>query len=340
MCKFEMAIHTASVPNKRTSPSNNDSRFPRKFATPSRYYSKVKEPTEIKETTVFFKINENVYQVDLGQIEHLEVELGDNEETSKPPSLLIQFTICAFRVFSMTGVAADQFSALNGAKTRLFSFLTSDYFSPFPANVRGLASPTGSSSAPSSSNEPGQKEISRQMIEEEEKSMDQSNEKATVGESSETCSDSKAQDCLDAYYEAREQLKSLERTLKLPVKAERVSSSAMRDHVSATLNAVSENVASSFCTRSTLGQGVQTQKQRINEYHVELDGILKSYWPNTRPRKRARLSDDSAGRSISSAGRQPQLPPADCIARTKEIMKKHREALRAKYSLSLLPGRG
>jgi hypothetical protein len=345
MCKFELAIHTATIATKKTTPTN-DARFPRKFMTPSgSYHSKAKDPSEVKESTVFFCIDGLVYQVDPGQIENVEVELDDNDaESGKPPCLLIQFTICTFRIFSIVGVSADQFSSLSGAKARFVNLLTADYVSPFPASTSILASPTGSNTH-SSSNEPGQKDLSHDIShrcersQEEKASEDQKIATEAAVDSSDT-SEVIMQRCQASHSQARADLPSLEQALAVSVGSERESSSSLRERIEGLLASVPDSVAASFCTHLQLVQAVQTQNKRIHEYHSELDGILQSFWPSMRTKKRARFGNSSGDRRLSAAERRPQRPADECIARTKELMKQHKEAIKAKYSLSLLPNRG
>jgi hypothetical protein len=341
MCPLELAFVMATIPKQTMTTPTTDGKktFQRSFLSP-----KVKEPTELKESTVLMYIDEKAYQVDLEQIENVEVELDNDDATSKPPCLLIQFSVGTFRIFSLQGDSADQFSALNAVKTRLIHLLTSsDIVSPFPsssATAASVASP-GGSSAFSSSNEPGQKEFSHPAPVPSER-----NERPEEGESSTTEEPSTEQQallvdrataseaavtehCQAAYAKARLDLESLTAILE----RREPSSRLLRDQVHELLTSVPDHLASSYCTTAQLVHAVQNSNKRIGDYHVEMDGILQRFWPN-HP-KRARLSERP-----SAADRRPQIPAEDCIARTQELLKKHREAVRAKYSLYLLPNRG
>jgi hypothetical protein len=135
---------------------------------------------QLRESTIVLKIDNLVCQMDLSHVENVDVQFDESdnapnmEEGSKddnairPPSLLIQFgNSCIFRIFSLRGVTTDNLSALKGVHNLLVQLLTAEDQVPseFPNQFifsAALASPAGSSTtAFSSSQEPGQRDFSR-----------------------------------------------------------------------------------------------------------------------------------------------------------------------------------
>jgi hypothetical protein len=320
MCKFEFAIHTAS--KKTPSPKSKER------TTPSRTPGTT---AETKEFIGFFLIDERAYQVDLGKVK--DVDLKMESDDTKPPSLVIQFSTCIFRIFSLIGIPADQFSVLNAAKTRILSLLI-DYISTFPVSHPDIISPRGSSAHNSS--EPGQKEIDISHETTNEHMMNEDTERDKLGESVEDCV-ALTQKCQVSYNQTREDLQTLRRLLEHSSAGskQKQSHKEFRDTVSGLLNSMAGNMASSFCTRSQLSDAAVIRNEQINSYQSELEDILKTVWPNTRPKKRARLGDIN--------GKTPSLPQpseSESMANIKNIMAKHRQLIRSKYALALLPTRG
>lgn len=335
MCKFEAAINI--ITNKMT-PNKND--LPR---TPLALKGKA-DSNESKTSIGFFYIEDRVYQVDLGGIIQVEVELSPDE--LKPPCLLIHFSTCILRIFSLFGMAAEQFAVLNGAKTRLISLISSEYISSFPSSHGDITSPFLGSSQKSSS-EPGQKQPEMMVRSEDGPDADSppSSEKQNSKDCLEKCTE--INKCQMSYQKSLEDLQSLNRLLETTRTPEqsslrkRNSPSVDRDTLSSLLNSMADNMSSSFCTQGQLSDSVQTHNQCIKTYHTELDQILSSVWTK-RPKKRARLSSGSTKQHDSSnAGNQPQQKPQDVlVAQIKDIMMKTKGAIKSKYALSILPRRG
>lgn len=335
MCSFELAIHTATVPNKKLSPTKNDTGLSRRFMTPS-----VKDKTETKELSLYCCVDGAVYQIDVEQIQNVKSELNHDGETSaKPPCLLIQFMACNFRIFTVSGLQSDQIAALNGVKTRLIDYLTSGNLTPFPVSSSVMTSPNGNNT-PLSSNEPAQKDTPPRSEQEEGSSSSEcTSEKESNGNSIDS-SEMILKQCQQAYSKAQVDLQTLEYALSLPSISKEEFKTLQKERVCTLLTSIPDGISESFCTHVQLTQAVQTQNRRINDHHLEMDGILKSFWPNLRSNKRSRNGDCRGERRLSAADRRPQLPSDECIAKTNEIMKQHKETLMAKYSLSLLPNRG
>ena len=316
MCKFEAAINI--IANKKTPTKEEMPRTPLAF--------KGKVDVESKESIGFFYVEDRAYQVDLGEVMQVDVELSPNE--TKPPCLLIHFSTCIFRIFSLLGMAADQFSVLNAAKTRLLALIASDYISTFPALNGDISSQSLGNTATSS--EQGQKaELSQEKASEE--GYDAS-EKPT-----ERCIQI-TNTCHRSYNKTREDAQSLNRLLEtIPESSRKKTSSVDRNTISNLLNSMAENMSSSFCTQEQLSDAVQTHNKWMKTYHTELDEILSSVW--RRPKKRARLSGGSKDIS-STLENQPQQPQEIIVAQINDIMAKHKEAIKGKYALSILPRRG
>ena len=286
MCKFEAAINI--ITNKMT-PTKND--LPR---TPLALKGKV-DSIESKASIGFFYIEDRVYQVDLGGIMQVEVELSPDE--LKPPCLLIHFSTCILRIFSLFGMAAEQFAVLNGAKTRLLALISSEYISSFPSSHGDITSPYLGSSQKSSS-EPAQKQPEIMSHHEtrlkggpdgESPSSEMQNSKDCLEKCIEVTNK-----CQVSYQKSREDLQSLNRLLETRIPEQssprkRRTPSVDRETLSSLLNSMADNMSSSFCTQGQLTDSVQTHNQWIKTYHTELDQIFSSIWTK-RPKKRARLS--------------------------------------------------
>jgi hypothetical protein len=338
MCSFELVLFVAKA--ERKSPLH-DGRFSRHPTTA--YQSRLKEAAEVQESALFFRIDRTVYQADLIQIENIEVEIDTNEDgVSKPPCLLIQFSTCTFRVFSMDGFAADQFSLLGGVKSRIVNVVTSDGICPFPTKFAPLASPNVSSGGHTSSNEPGQKQTTAGMGSLEEKSTDGKIEKQNSTDSDSVDEFvSKTNKSRTSLQQARERLETLQKVLALPVTSVAGSTADLQEQMSELLTSVPESVAASYCTRLQISRALHAHNSKIKKYHSELHDISKAFIPSARARKRSRHSNNIEENRVPPMTTTCKQPPAEvCISKTKELLRKHKEALRAKYALALLPSRG
>lgn len=182
---------SASFSNRFTSPTayqkllrqqqqhRHQHRSAAEFSSISLSHSRSNKP-QIQESTIFLKMDNLVCQMDLSHVENVDVQYDDESDvsameddndicstTTRPPSLLIQFgSSCLFRIFSLRGVNRDNLSTLKGVHNLLVQLLTADDQVPseFPHQYfsSALASPAGSSTtAFSSSHEPGQRDFSR-----------------------------------------------------------------------------------------------------------------------------------------------------------------------------------
>ena len=341
MCKVELAIYAATVHKNvlTTTPTKNEARFPSSSSSSSTFKhhaNNVNDPSsQVKETTFFLCIDGRVFQVDPGQIKDVSVQLDDdNAESGKPPCLLIQFnSFCTFRIFSLMGALADQFSIFNGVKTSFMNFLTSDgnHVSPFPVSYLTFAiSPMGSNTH-SSSNEPGQKDdLSRRFEGSEEDQFlsdpqkDGKSGSTTTPDKNETALETVTQKCQKSYSQAQAALRSLEYALTLPVESEKELQSSQRTCIDGLLTSVADNVASSFCEKAQLIEAVQVQNKRIQDCHSEMEDIFTAFWPSKRTKTRT----------------QPQTPTNEFITQANQLLEQHKEAVKSKYSLSILPNRG
>ena len=207
MCPIEVCVHSATLtlPSQETPAAYVDimsASFSNRFTSPTAYQKLLfrqqhrrqqsaaeslshnhRIKPQLRESTIFLKIDQLVYQMDLSHVENVDIQSGEsNDHTSiqedsksghsRPPSLLIQFgNACIFRIFSMKGVTANNLSALQGFHHLLVQLLTADdqvpseFPHPYFIGNAFLASPAGSSSnttvGMSSSQEPGQRDFSR-----------------------------------------------------------------------------------------------------------------------------------------------------------------------------------
>lgn len=322
MCKFEFTIHTAhkKIPSPKRNDTNTPSRTP--LATVG---------VETKESIGFFYIDERPYQVDLGNVREVDLKMESDE--TKPPSLVVQFPNCTFRIFSMIGIHSDQFSVLNAAKTRILDLMI-DHISPFPLSYHDIMSPIGS--VQNSSSEPGQKEIDISHETAKDRMIEDDTEPEDLGESVE---DSAAliQRCQMSYNQTRENLQTLQCLLGRPSARsnKEKANEEYRKKVSGRLNAIADNMGSSFCTRAQLFEATEVHNEQIHSCQLEVEEILKAVWPNIRPKKRARL-----GAIDPKMPPLPQHSQSESVASIKSIMAKHKELIRSKCSLAHLPTRG
>jgi hypothetical protein len=358
MCRFEAAIHTLT--NKRTPSKNTPTRTPLGYHRRHHHQQQKAEPDNYKESLAFFCIDDRVYQVNLGKIESVEIKLPNtNEEHTtttvtttmmKPPCLIVQFDTCCFRIFSISNffsenqfsVLNDQVSVLNAAKIRIEGLIMSDYRSQFPARFSDSTSPTGTSAG--SSSEPGQKEYQEQQQQEEKNSQEHSEHSISEKEDDRSLERSVAltQKCQKSYNKSKESIEALQKLLEVHhpnAKKKAKPSTELRNTVSNLLASMANSMSSSFCTQSQLVESIQTHNQLITSCHNQVDDILKSVWPNLRPKKRARYGSSSTTKSEESEPRPPP-PKQESIAHLKDIMKKHKQVITAKYTISLLPTRG
>lgn len=217
MCPLELCVQSAILtPPPQASPTASytdtfTASFSNRFTSPTAYQKLLRQQQlrqlqsmassslhnhrskpQLKESTIFLKLDNIVYQMDLSHVENVDVQydeaVGDAsllpEDDSKdgtsnsntisrptpPPSLLIQFgNSCVFRIFSLRGVTTDNLSTLQGVQNVLVQLLTADNQVPsefphqyyFSTGAATWASPAGSSTTVfSSSQEPGQRDFS------------------------------------------------------------------------------------------------------------------------------------------------------------------------------------
>ena len=333
MCKFEMAIYSSRPDTAASASSTLESPM-----TPA-----IKNSTEqANETVVFFRVDDRVYQVDLGQIQSLDVLHHEESEDAapKPACLLVRFFTCHFRIFSTSGMVTaeysyDQIATLNSTMTRLNSCVSASN-TPFPCGDSSFASPTGSS-APSSSTELGQREISRDAD-----MMTHTHEEtppATRTDAKEDAILKKIQRHQRAHAQSQQGLESLEQLLHLPQPpAGEEPPSNLRDHASALLTAVADDWTSSYCSRAQLVQAAQAYDSRIKSYQTQLDDVLTNFFPSSRPTKRLRTSNGSA-RSIVPQDK-PKLTSDQVVSLASNLIQQHKEAVQGRHALSHLPNRG
>jgi len=180
MCPMDLVVHSATLKHSPLTPHHGES-FPRsfsnRFTSPTAYQKILRRQhaanpmshatPQIQESTIYLKLDGHCYQLDLSYIENIELqeENYDDNDASRPTSLMIQFgTVCVFRIFSTKNDQSFT-SALKTVQTLLIRLLTADDHVPseFPVRFSMLASPTGSSTTTgfSSANEPGQGDFSR-----------------------------------------------------------------------------------------------------------------------------------------------------------------------------------
>jgi hypothetical protein len=339
MCKFEMSIYSSkpdTVASTRTITSTLESPSP---MTPA-----IKSSTEqANETVVFFRVDDRVYQVDLGQIQSLDVLHSEESEdaTPKPPCLLVRFSTCHFRIFSTSGMVSaeyDQISTLNSTMAHLNLCLSASN-APFPCGNSSLASPTPSS-APSSSTELGQREMYRDADMMPHPHQETPPPATTTTDAKEDAILKTIQRHQRAHAQSQQGLESLQQLLHLPQPpVGEAPSSNLRDHASALLTAVADDYNSSYCSRAQLAQAAQVYDSRIQSYQTRLDDLLTNFFPSSRPAKRSRTTNGS-GRSIVPEDKPKPTSSDQVVACASNLMQQHKEAVQGRHALSLLPNRG
>jgi hypothetical protein len=330
MCKFEMAIYSSS-PDPAARARTLESPV-----TPA-----IKSSTEqANETVVFFRVDDRVYQVDLGQMQTLDVlhNVESEDAAPRPPCLLVRFSTCHFRIFSTSGMVTaeyDQISTFNSTMRRLNSCVSASN-TPFPCADSSFASPTGSSH-PSSSTELGQREISRDAD-----MMAHPHEETPPATTADAKEDAILKTILRhqrAHAQSQKGLESLQHLLHLPQPpAGEEPPSNLRDHASALLTAVADDWNSSYCSRAQLVQAAQAYYSRIQSYQTQLDDVLTNFFPSSRPTKRSRTNNDS-GRSIVPPDK-PKPTSDQVVSWASNLIQQHKEAVQGRHALSLLPNRG
>jgi hypothetical protein len=354
MCNFEMAlyynIYSSLTPHSDkmiTSPSslsvasvNTSVTSTRSPITPS------KNKADLVEAALFFRLEGRNYQVDLAHIRKIDVELEDetsSTSSNKPPCLVIQCCLCSFRIFSLSGVVADQYSILNSAKTRLAGAVSSASRRALPADNTSLASPSGSSTAPSSSNEPGQREVLRethpQAKVEGEEDEEEEDEEEYIFDEVFTRKSKEERDRVHkiiqrrqrSYQKSQQGLKALQKLLALPLGHHKLPQNARENGVGTLLTAVADDLASSYCTQALFDQAAQAYDSELKQCHYKTVIGLKALLPTTaRQRKKFR-------RSLPVDSR---LHAAYFMPYAKQLIQDHKDAVTARHALMMLPGRG
>ncbi|CAJ1905627.1 unnamed protein product [Cylindrotheca closterium] len=355
MCKVEMVLFTT--------PKKTPFQVPRN--TPAKSPGRALE-MEFKESIAFLLIDDRIYQMDLGKIKNVELkalEAAGRNNKNQPPCLLMHYPHCAFRIFSLVGNDTDQYAILNTGKNEILSVINGDMYCPFPTKDSDLTSAispmlVGTSSTTTNS-EPGQQELALQHETARPSSEDTTNsrknsgskassEMAVVDTTVEQCN-AKTKKCRACLTTAREDLQSLRRLLKSPpppppppqssdTSSSTQSMQEIRTTASSLLTSVAENVGASFgCTQDEVVTAARGLDQEMDSYQSQLDTLLKTIWPaNKRPKKRAR----------GHAGKKRNVPPLPqdvqdaSIDHVEMLLAKHKQALRSKYALAMLPTRG
>ena len=344
MCKAEMVLFTTPkktplkmASSSRSTPNNNKS--------PGRALE-----VEYKESIAFMFIDDRVYQMDLGKVKNVALkalEAGSHQ----PPCLLMRYPNCAFRIFSLMGNGTDQYAILNTGKNEILSVLNGDMYRPFPTkDLDFLNSPMAGSSGTNTglNSEPGQQELALQhetvRLSSEDTSSRKSNSKPSdmvvvmvMDATMEQCK-AKTQKCQTCLNTARDGLQSLRRLLKSPQRSQAKSPQELRTTASNLLTSVANNVGASFaCTQEEVVTAARGLDQEMDSYQSQLDTLLKSIWPaNKRPKKRARGSNGNK-RNVPPL---PQDVQDASIDQVEMLLAKHKQALRSKYALAMLPTRG
>eukprot|EP00980_Cylindrotheca_fusiformis_P009694 scaffold2142_cov190-Cylindrotheca_fusiformis.AAC.3 len=336
MCPFEFAFHMA---NKKSDHRTTPSRTP----TTSMSMMGGGGDMERNELLGFFYIDGKIYQVDFGMLKDVDVKM--ERDDAKPPSLVLQFPTCNFRIFCINGIPADQFSVLNAAKNRMLTLLADYTASPFPLTADAMmmmVSPQGSSAAGQqhSSSEPGQKEPEISHVTNEHQQMEEDangQEMPEMGEAAVAEEDSVAmtRKCLESYNQSRQDVHTLANLLERPPPSDDNQNEELRNKVTGLMNSMAENVGSSFCARDQLCEAARIHDEQIHSCRTKVEDLLKSVWPITRPKKRARHSNQPTTSTTIT------VPPPfeETMTDIQSILDQHRTLLQSKYSLAYLPTR-
>ncbi|KAL3945577.1 MAG: hypothetical protein SGBAC_000317 [Bacillariaceae sp.] len=337
MCKAEMVLF--STTRKKTP-------YKVSLRTPNKSPKKALQEVEFKESVAFLLIDDRVYQVDFGKIKSVVLKAA-LEAGSNPPCLLLQFDNCFFRIFSLVGNDdTDQYAILNTGKNEILNILNGDHYCPFPIKeLLNLTSPVGSTISTAPNSEPGQQdsallqhETARPSSEDTRKSRSDMAVDTTI----EQCQ-SKTQKCQTSLHAAREDLQSLRQLLKpssSPHRKQSKSNEELRTAASGLLQSVADNVGSSFCTQEQVVTAARGLDKKMDSYRTQLDTLLKAVWPtNKRPKKRTRNNNGSSTSKRNAPPLSKDVQDAS-IDHVEMLLAKHKEALRSKYALAMLPTRG
>jgi hypothetical protein len=380
MCPLELAVISAtlmlppltphgenlppSFSNRFTSPAASQKLLRRQQGTNPRLQS----TQQIQESAVYLQVDGHIYQLDLSYIENLELQ---DEDAPRPESLVIQFgTTCIFRIFSMKKGQSST-TALKAVQTLFVRCLTADDQVPseFPVRYPTLASPAGSSTtAFSSSNEPGQKEFSRQhtpnshsLVESSIKSHNsdsnpqhasnsqQSAQSAGTerGQSSSEQQGTRESPTNDDYQsltrkrqaallQSKSDLATLEQLLLHPESGKGPKRlRAVQDQAAELMRDIPANLAATYGPQSQLDSVIQHQNERIHGYELQMNELIQSFWPGIR-----KGSSGSLSLRPAPLDRQAQIDAEACIDKANNILTQHKKAILEKLAVSLLPSRG
>ena len=397
MFKFEMAMY---LPDKTKSDVNNrsdailqatpvrDDRKPAAMSTPA---SKTIEnggdgdeenncneaDGEVSTATVFFRIEDRIFQVDLCQVSGIEkiVHDGDDDESAKLPFLAIRFPVCRFRIFALREEVdpAEEHSKLNAIRIRLVECIESVAATGCQRFDMSLASPSGASTTTSgsSSNELGQRELAPRAtsVFRDDDDTNGGSNNSNGGEMGESplnfgSNGSRIQSChdegavenkthamllkkLSAFEESRRGLGSVEQLLSIP----KTTPEMTNEHdelLRRLLRTMGEDFASSYCTRDQLEMAQQSYEMQRQECEKQMDNLLvaclpTSSRPKKKPRRDARKHDEGDQNTINGTegveNGHSNLSKESILSRAKRILQHHRSLVHSRHAMSQLPHR-
>ena len=328
--------------------------------------------------TVFFRIESRIYQVDLCQASCVEeIRFDDYDETATPPSLVIQFPFCRFRVFVLPEEhdQAQVSSTLNAIRTRLAACIKSVATVSSQRFDTSLASPSGASTTTSgsSSNELGQREFATRAgaIQKSYDSSGGSNNKSCDSGNTDGIPlhngvngvkiQSTSGECtlfnkafatfpkkLSGLDDSSHDLQSVQQLLDIPKTTLKMTSEHGELFGRLLMN-IGESLASSYCSRDQLQAVEQACNTELAEHEKQLDELLVAYFPpSSRPKKRPRRECSDQEEDINEIingqdgdeSRHTNQSMDAVLLCARRILQRQRSVVESRHAISLLPHRG
>lgn len=230
----------------------------------------------------FLCIDNGVYQLDLNDIKELELfdrEEGDGvEKKSTPPCLLIRFSNCYFRFFSFTSFALNEIRSKPLSECKESIVEARRWTCPFVARDMIIMCRMGNSIA--ATGEPRYKKVRRCASEPgQEESLLSYQEQDVVSDdiasTGEQCYE-KAKRCVASLNSVHEDLSFVQELSTRPVQSG--TESERKDMIVTKLEAVADNVSSSFISQDERYRAQLEITRRIVDRGHQIEMVLDKVW--------------------------------------------------------------
>lgn len=299
-------------------------------------------PTEsddlpVSEAVVIAKIDGCFYQLDLNRLQRLQSIASNDEKeegsdqtdcptgNDKPSCLMLQFPSCLFRIFLSKAdeTGSPPIVKLDAIQAKLESLMVSTCLLPFPLN----------------SYEKNRSSCIGGKLSQED---DGESQVGILPNPTDYGTQSLSRRRLQSHFQCWNDVNLLERVLSTPLspKSGDVGSmshlhmKALKANTIELLGRLPRLVSDSYMYETDLAEAVELCDVGITRNHDEIDEVFQVFWfpINERPNKRRR--------SESRNGDSQYNIQQNCINQTKDVLRKHKELLGAKYQLAKLPVRG